>query len=134
MTALTAGRDTKRRTGDRLSLPMSASKIFEGSIVCLGADGYATKGAVATTLRAAGRAASSVDNSAGNAGDLNIDVDRGIFKFENSAAADEITLADYGKDVYIVDDQTVGLTSDTGARSIAGKVRGVDADGVWVEL
>jgi hypothetical protein len=134
MTTLTAGRDTKRRIGFVLTLPMSAIKIFEGSLVCVAATGYATKGAVATTLRAAGRALATIDNSAGNAGDLNIDVERGIFKFENSAAGDQITLADYGKDVYIVDDQTVAKTDGGATRSIAGKVRGVDADGVWVEF
>jgi hypothetical protein len=134
MTALSGERDTKRRTGQLLSLPMAtATKIYEGSIVCLNAGGYATKGAVAATLRAAGRALSTVDNPGAN-GALNIDVERGIFKFENSAGADEITLADYGKDVYILDDQTVALTSGGAARSIAGKVRGVEADGVWVEI
>ncbi|MBX3589077.1 MAG: hypothetical protein AB7I35_12265 [Ramlibacter sp.] len=134
MTALTVARDTQRRENLQLSLPMSASKIYEGAIVCLSAAGYATKGAVATTLRAAGVAEATVDNSAGNAGDVSIDVKRGTFKFGNSASTDQITLADYGKDCYIVDDQTVAKTDGTGTRSVAGKIRGVDTDGVWVEF
>lgn len=134
MTALTTARDTPRREGLQLNLPMSASKIFEGSIVALNASGYATKGATSTTLRAAGVAETTVDNAAGNAGDKSIDVKRGTFKFANSSAGDQITLADYGKACYIVDDQTVAKTDGSASRSVAGTVRGVDTDGVWVEF
>ncbi len=59
---------------------------------------------------------------------------RGCFRFANSAAADLIALADIGADCYVVDDQTVAKTSASNTRSIAGKVRDVDAAGVWVEI
>lgn len=136
MTALTAERDTKRRDGKLMSLPMAAIKIFAGSIVCVStATGYATKGATATTLVAVGRAEETVDNAAGNAGDLSIEVNRdGWFKFANSAAGDAIARDDIGKDCYVVDDQTVALTDGGATRSKAGKVRDVDADGVWIEF
>lgn len=134
MTALSTARDTQRRDGQQLNLPMSASKVWEGSIVALNSSGYATKGAVATTLRAAGVAEETVDNSAGSAGDKTINVKRGTFKFANSASTDQITLADYGKACYIVDDQTVAKTDGSSARSVAGTIRGVDTDGVWVEF
>jgi hypothetical protein len=134
MTALAAARDTQRRTGALLNLPMAAVKVFEGAIVALNSSGYATKGAAATTLRAAGRALATVDNAAGSAGDKTIDVERGIFKYANSASTDTITLADYGKACYIVDDQTVAKTDGSTTRSVAGIVRGVDTDGVWVEF
>jgi hypothetical protein len=39
-----------------------------------------------------------------------------------------------GNDCYIVDDQTVAKTNGTATRSIAGKIRAVDAQGVWVEI
>jgi len=135
MTALATARDTQRRTGQQLSLPVAAAtKIFEGSIVALAATGFATKGATATTLLAAGVAETTVDNSAGANGDVSVDVKRGVFKFGNSASTDQITLADYGKQCYIVDDQTVAKTSGTNTRSVAGIVRGVDTDGVWVDF
>lgn len=135
MTALAAARDTQRRlSNQQLNLPMSASKIFEGSLVCINSSGYATKGATSTTLKAAGVAETTVDNSAGNAGDLNIDVKRGTFKFGNSTSTDQIALADYGSQCYIVDDQTVAKTNGSTTRSVAGIVRGVDSDGVWVEI
>ena len=44
-----------------------------------------------------------------------------------------MTQADLGKSCYIVDDQTVAKTSGGATRSLAGKVVGVDVDGVWVE-
>jgi hypothetical protein len=134
MTALAAARDTQRREGALLNLPMAAVKVYEGAIVAVNSSGYATKGAAATTLRAAGRALATVDNSAGSAGDKTIDVERGIFKYANSASTDQITLADYGKACYIVDDQTVAKTDGSTTRSVAGTVRGVDTDGVWVEF
>ena len=49
-------------------------------------------------------------------------------------AADAITLADIGKDCFIVDDQTVAKTDGAGTRSRAGRVFDVDADGVWVDF
>ena len=61
-------------------------------------------------------------------------VRRGVFQFQNSSAGDLIALANLGADCYIVDDQTVALTNGTNTRSVAGKIRDVDAGGVWVEI
>jgi hypothetical protein len=132
--ALSAERDTISRSGDRLNLPMAAVKIYGGSLVARNASGNATPGAVATTLRGVGRAAETVDNSGGSAGDRNIEIDKGIFRFANSSSSDEITRADIGADCYIVDDQTVAKTNGTSTRSVAGKVFDVDALGVWVDF
>ncbi|MCY1460857.1 hypothetical protein D9M71_784510 [compost metagenome] len=57
-----------------------------------------------------------------------------MFAFANSAAGDEITRADIGATAYIVDDQTVAKTDGTSTRSVAGTIRDVDSDGVWVEI
>lgn len=136
MSALTAERDTRRRDGNLMSLPLAAVKVFAGSIACIStATGYATKGATATTLVAVGIFTETVDNSAGNAGDLNATIDRqGWFRFDNSASADLIARDDIGKVCYLVDDHTVALTDGTGTRSAAGRIRDVDADGVWIEF
>lgn len=134
MSALAADRNTPRAAGDIKSLLMSASAIFAGAIVMRNATGYATKGAVSTTLIGVGRARQNVDNSGGAAGDLRIDVEPGIFRYANSAAGDLITIADIGKPAYVVDDQTVAKTSGTATRSIAGFIYDVDALGVWVEF
>ncbi|SDO76528.1 hypothetical protein SAMN05216303_102297 [Rhodoferax sp. OV413] len=133
---LTSDRDTQRRNGDLLSLPLSAIKVFAGGLACIStATGFATKGATATTLRGVGVFEETVDNSAGAAGAVNAPIRRdGCFRFANSSAGDLITLADVGADCYIVDDATVAKTSGSATRSIAGKVRDVDAVGVWIEF
>lgn len=133
--ALSADRNTPKRDGRLRYLPVAAStKIYAGALVMLNANGYATKGAAATNQIAAGRANEAVDNSGGSNGAKFITVEAGEFKFKNSSSTDEITIADVGKDCYIVDDETVAKTSSSNTRSVAGKVTGVDADGVWVRI
>jgi predicted RecA/RadA family phage recombinase len=135
MSALTADRDTPKRDGQEYSFPVAAStKIYQGAIVALNSSGYATKGATATTLAAVGVAVERADNSAGSAGDINVKIRRGVFKFGNSSSTDAIANTEYGANCYIVDDQTVAKTNGSSTRSVAGIVRGVDSDGVWVQF
>jgi len=135
MTALTSDRNTPRAEGDVQSYPvLAATKIFAGGIVVLDAAGFARPGHTATGLIAAGRAEERIDNSAGANGDSNVKVRSGAFRYANSAAGDEITIAEIGDDCYLVDDQTVAKTDGTGTRSVAGKIVQVDAQGVWVNL
>lgn len=135
MAALTEARLTPEREGSRVSRPVAAdTKIFMGALVCLSAAGYATPGAVATTLVADGVAAADADNTDGAAGDIRVEVKKGIFPFANSAAGDAITIAEIGDTAYIVDDQTVAKTDGGATRSAAGKIVDVDAQGVWIDL
>lgn len=136
MTATTLERDTQRRLGDQVAYPvLAATKVLAGTLVVLTAAGYAQGGAVATTLKAAGVAQDTVDNTAGASGDLKVTVRRdGWHRFANSAAGDLITIADINANCYIVDNQTVAKTDGTATRSIAGKVRDIDASGVWIEF
>lgn len=135
MVALTKDRNTVRRDGVQFNDPVAgATRIFAGSIVCLNAAGNAVPGSPSATLKARGVAQEQVDNRDGAAGALRIETRRGVFPFANSASADEITRADIGADAYIVDDQTVAKTSATNTRSVAGVIRDVDSNGVWVEI
>jgi hypothetical protein len=135
MAALAQDRQTPRRQSQDFEFPVAAAtKIFGGSIVCLNSAGTATKGAVSTTLRAVGIADAMADNSAGAAGAVRVKTRRGCFQFANSASGDLIALANVGADAYIVDDQTVALTSGGSTRSVAGVIRDVDANGVWIEF
>lgn len=136
MTAIAIERDTQRRLGDKAAYPvLAATKVLAGTLVVLTAAGYAQGGAVATTLKAVGVADETVDNTAGASGDLKVPVrNDGWFRFANSAAADLITIADIGTNAYIVDNQTVAKTDGVATRSIAGKIRDVDATGVWIEF
>ena len=74
------------------------------------------------------------DNAGGQAGDLSVRTRKGVFRFNNSAGADEITRAEIGDTCYVVDDETVAKTDDTGSRSAAGAIEDVDAIGVWVRF
>jgi len=135
MGALTQKRETPSRAGDLFSRGIAADTvIFAGALVCLSATGYAVPGSTATTLTADGIANDTVDNTGGANDDLQVPVERGVFRFANSAAADAITRAEIGDNCYIVDDQTVAKTDGTASRSIAGKIEDVDAQGVWVRI
>ena len=132
MTALADNRDTPRRDDNLLSLPVVAADIiYAGALVALDTSGNAQPAAAAANLVAVGRAVEKVDNSSGSAGDLNVEVRQGVFKFAN---ADTIAAANVGDPAFIVDDQTVAKVSSDGARSRAGTIMGVDSDGVWVAV
>lgn len=132
---LTQDRDTPAKDGIILNAPVAAAKkIFKGALVALDASGNATPGAAATTLKGAGRAEQTVDNLLGVAGDQNVQIRKGVFRFKNSASGDLIARADIGNDCYIVDDETVAKTNGTNTRSVAGKIHDVDALGVWVKF
>lgn len=135
MAALTQDRNTPMKEGEELPFPVAAgAKIFAGSIVVANAAGFAAPGSTATTLTALGRAEEYVDNTAGANGAKTVRVRRGkAFKYAN-LPGDLVTQADLYKVCYLVDDQTVAKTHGTNTRSAAGKVVGVDADGVWVVI
>jgi len=138
MTALTAPRNTPQRSGGpqfyNLDFPVRASAVcHQGALAVLQA-GYAAPGTATTGLVAIGRFEDSYNNTGGAAGAIQAVVKPGIFKFANSSAADLISQADSGNDCFIVDDQTVAKTNGSNTRSRAGKIVGIDSDGVWVQI
>ena len=134
MTALTTDRNTPRREGEVYVYGVAAgAKIYAGALVALDATGYATPGATATTLTAAGRAQEQIDNAGGADGDVNVRVRKGVFRFANESG-DQVTIADVGANCFMVDDQTVAKTDGTSTRSVAGVVAEVDSLGVWVRI
>lgn len=134
MAALTADRNTPSQSAKRVGVPVAAGvKCFAGGLAVANANGFAAPGSTATTLTYLGRFAEAVDNTAGGNGAKTVLVDRKEAYLFDNAAGDLITQADLGKVCYVVDDQTVAKTNGGNTRSAAGKVVGVDADGVWVE-
>ena len=82
MTATATARESKRKDGEVISYPMAAVKIPKGALVNINANGYATNATDASGETFAGVAYETVDNSAGNAGDLAIRVQTtGTFVF-----------------------------------------------------
>lgn len=133
--ALSANRNTVERANNLFHFPVAAStKIYQGSLVCVNSSGLAVPASTSTTLKCVGRAEQVADNSSGLAGEIKIQVKRGCFKFANSVGADLIALKDVGGNAYLVDDQTLALTNGSNTRSIAGIIRDVEGDGVWIEI
>lgn len=110
---------------------IDSDEFYKGALLAYDqSDAKIKPGAAATDLIAVGRCEQRV--STGSSNTKTVRVKTGIFKWNNSAAADAIAADDVGKDCYIVDDETVALTDGSSARSKAGKIVQVDADGVWV--
>jgi hypothetical protein len=133
MTAATQNRNTPSRLGVCRALAVAASTMcYAGTIAVMNASGYAAPASTATGLIALGVFTRQVDNTSGADGDEVVEIERGFFRFANSAGADEITATDIGSRCYLVDDQTVALTDGTSTRSVAGIIDDVDDLGVWV--
>ena len=66
--------------------------LFDG--FRLDTSGNVKGGIEASGLRALGRARETVDNSSGSAGDRRVEIDRGIFRWDNSLSGDAITAAE----------------------------------------
>ncbi|MBI5817457.1 MAG: hypothetical protein HZA88_00555 [Verrucomicrobia bacterium] len=130
--AATVDFDSPKRTGDSVNRDVAAStEIFAGTIAAINAAGNAVPAADTAGLKVDGFASAHVDNSDGDAGDLNIDVERGIRRVNNSST-NAVTVAEINKVVYVEDDQTVN--KDGGTNHIAaGICVDLDDDGVWVD-
>ena len=121
MTALTAPLDVHEKDGELVSYPLAANTtIYKGALVAL-TGGYAKPGADTAGVLFVGVAHETIKNQtstplpggagfAGAAGALNIRV-RKVGSFLYSRAAS--TVADLGKAVQIVDDNTVATTGTT---------------------
>jgi len=84
MAALTADRDTKEHKGQVLEMDVAASaKIYAGALIARDSGGNAVPGSWLASLLGIGRAEEAVDNSGGGAGDLQVMIQKGIFKFKN---------------------------------------------------
>ena len=133
MTALSKDRNTVRKEGDYAAYPVKANaKIFAGGIVCLGTDGYAVPGADAAGYRFVGVSRGYVDNTGGADGALAVEVWRkGCF----GLSAASMAKTNVGDAVYVVDDQTVGLASQTTNDVPCGRISEyVGSSAVFVDI
>jgi len=102
--AVTANQLYVRQDGMRASLPVAAStRIYEGTLVFESA-GYADDDTGAGIKKFVGIAIEEKDNSAGSAGDLNVEIWKtGIFELTGSGFAQ----ADVGEMAYATDNYTI---------------------------
>lgn len=129
---LTQDRNTPMKATEVLVVPVAAGvRIFGGALVMANAAGLALSGSTAVGQTYLGRAEEYVDNRDGAAGAVSVEVRRGkAFKWANDGT---VTQAHLFKTAYIVNDETVAATDGGATRSAAGRIVGIDADGVWVE-
>lgn len=140
MTALSAARNTKKYNTDvapeLISVPVAAStRIYQGALVGVDANGRAVAGTSVAASRIIGQAIEESNNSSGAAGDKVVRVRMGVFYFANSSSTDALAASHVGMPCYAVDDQTVALTSGSGARLRAGivvEVSSSDGVAVWI--
>lgn len=132
MAAATSAVNTPMKHGEIVEYPVAASTaLYAGTLICLDSSGNAVNAADTAGLRVIGRAESDVDNSAGAAGDLKVQIRRAVFRFANSGT-NAVDADDKGKICFVEDNQTVAETSTN--KVIAGRVHDVDTDGVWVDV
>jgi hypothetical protein len=140
MTAATKPRTITAQLGyevlpAKLRVPLKANTVaVAGTMAAIDSSGYGVAVTEATGLTVLGVWEQSADNTGGASGDKVVEVRRGAFKFANSASGDLITQAEFTKQVYAADNQTVAKTSNSSARSVAGRVIQVEDDGVIVQF
>jgi hypothetical protein len=132
MAAATADQDFNIRNGEITTLPLAAAtKVFSRTLAAADSAGRVKPGADTAGLRIVGWFEHYQDNSAGSAGDLSVQVRRGIIKLNNSGSA-AVDADDVGKLCYVEDDNTVAESNTN--KVVAGTVVEVESDGVWVEV
>lgn len=114
-----------------MTVPVAASTLIErGNIVALDSAGRAIEGTTVAggAVAGIGRALAKADNSSGDAGDIDVQVELGVFEWLNSAG-DAVSAADVGKPVYIEGEATVAQTSSSGTLVEAGIMTELTAAG-----
>jgi hypothetical protein len=136
MTALAASRLTKPFKSSGMSMLSTAEQTYQGGLACIDTStGLVKKGAASTTLVPIGRYREDKLVASGGSASIEFFRELNAIWFANSASTDLIAQTEVGSNVYVVDDQTVAKTSNSNARSIAGRVWAIDAKkGVLVEL
>ena len=120
MAALTKNRNTPERSAE-LRQFVAETTIYCGSIVALNNDGKAVAATDTNGLAILGIALTGAKK--GNI----VTVKRGCFRV---AKNEDITPSAIGKNAYVLDDQTVGLTSTNSI--VAGRIFDLDTKGVWI--
>jgi len=134
VSAATTPRNTDRLVASSAlwrSFPVAADQVAEYGWLAMidQTTGMCVVGGSGAGYIGAGRFAGPIDSTGKADGATVVDVDFGVFYWNNSAGGDAIGVGDFGKACYIVDNQTVALTDGGATRSVAGIVYEVRADG-----
>ncbi|MEN6466559.1 MAG: hypothetical protein ABFD62_15400 [Syntrophaceae bacterium] len=121
MTALSKDKKTESKPGVEVPVPVYRNtKIFAGANACINATGFLVPGADTAGLIFQGVSRQYVDNSLGNDGDLiGLVHRRGLWLMK---FAHEISQANVGDNVYLVDDDLVDLAVNVTHLIFAGVI------------
>lgn len=114
----------------RMTLLVAAATLIEaGNIVGLNSAGHVVEGGSVAMVQCIGRALHKVDNLAGGAGAKPIEVELGIYEWENSGE-DPVGIADVGKTVFVQGEAKVCKTSNGGTLVEAGTMTELTDEGM----
>ncbi len=132
MAALSDNRETDRKDGILLAIPVKGSTIiYKGALVAIDANGFLVPASDTAALRSGLVAYEKVDNSTGADGDVKCRCYRkGIFLFD----ATSITQAMVGQMMYVVDDQTFDDATGTNGIMVGRLVEHVSATKGWIDI
>ncbi|WP_314140426.1 hypothetical protein [Buttiauxella noackiae] len=126
-------RNTPHKDGKLGPVPVAATQvIYGGHMVAANNKGFAVPASATANLTVLGVSDGWVDNTTGADGDTVVVVRRGRSFLMANSSTDPVTQAELGKNCYAADSVTVAKTSATDTLPYAGKVAGIEADGVWV--
>lgn len=133
MSNATSERPGRINNGDSIPVPVEAGEtLYAGTLACIDAEGYAINASDAANQKPIGVVRDTVVNTGGADGAVFAEVWlEGQFVFVIAATA---TIADVGKAVYVVDNQTVSLTKATNSGPIGYITRCTTTTEVWVKL
>lgn len=135
MTAITAGRTYRSLEPGRRSHPIAANiKLLRGAMCFVNGSGYADM-TTGDGLKCLGVSPADQDNVGGADGafEAEFECDR-AFDFAIGAAGDALTAADVGATVYAIDNATVGKTSGTNTRAVAGTLTAIKDGRAYVDI
>lgn len=132
---MTSGeRNTQFREGVAFRHGLAAGvKINKGALAIL-VNGFLKPGAAVAGSVTVGIATESVSNVDGADNDASVSVKTGTVLLKNATLLDELMRTDIGKECYVLDDETVAKTDGGSTRAVAGRVRAVEQEGVWVTI
>lgn len=116
-------------------LGATSEQFYKGQLVAIDpADGRLYPAVAAdTTLIVCGRCEETYTTGASET-TKKIKFKSGIFNYASGTAGEAILADDRGKVCYVLDDESVGLSGNSAANALAGRIYDVDSYGVWVAI
>lgn len=137
---LTDNRDTKERRLPHATrherVAGSSDEFYVGQLVAIDIDATGSPVVPAAagdlTLQVCGRSEQRLTTGASNTKKLKFK--SGAFYYANGTTFEAIDANDIGKQCFVIDDQTVGISGATGANCKAGRIYDFDEYGVCVNI